>query len=390
MGLAGLFIACANESSLGDKERARDVDAASKDDDETKDTDRPSSEVASPDAGATTTVLPGQRFDFALTDRVYLDLSVPAVVTPSSHDSFAWDIFFDGLTAYTNGGAVGPGFGASFGPSSELDLLFDSAPAVPLRADMSDNAMLNWYWFGPAGITSRFHTYGVRDSEGGLFKVQVLSYYDASTNIPESAVYTLRYAEVTEDDSGEVVEIAGLDARAGGVTLPPSSPAACIDLSSGTTFQLSASEWPTSTEWDLCFQRTEVLLNGGASGRDAVLAVDLDLDPNNGADGGVTPAEQQQTAESALEHFENIDYAALNQPSLPWEEHYETRARIGTRWLTGALDSPSPTSGSWIVRGADGESHYALYFTSISAVSAGDRRNVSVQVKALTPPPITE
>jgi hypothetical protein len=337
------------------------------------------------DAGTGEQQLPGTHLEFELIDSVYIDLSVPAVVRPSSSDTFTWDLLFDGLTLYTNSGAVGPGFGASFGPSSELDLLFDSAPAVPLRADVSSNALFDWYWFGPNGVTSRFHTYGVRDEEGRVFKLQVLSYYDNSGGEPRSAVYTLRFAQATPNGMSDTIELAGIDASAGGVTLPPTSPAGCVDLATGTQLQLSEKQWLASTEWDVCFQRTEVFVNGGLSGNGAVQAIDLDALADT--DAVVTPEEQQQTAESARLRFAEIDYTWLTRPGQPWERQYEVRPRIGTRWLDGEHANQSPTTGSWIVRGADGEQHYALYFTNIANTSATTRA-VGVQVKALAPPSI--
>lgn len=377
--------ACAHDDALstdGDAHDERDaktsVDAAVA-----------SVEDSSPPDAGTSPLLPGSPFEFTIGDRTYVDLSVPALVQPSSADSFAWDLLFDGLTVYTNGGGAGPGLGASFGPSSELDLLFDTAPAVPLRADVNENALLGWYWFGPNGITSRFHTYGVRDGDGRLFKLQVLDYYDVSQGDARAAVYALRFAEVTPEGSGETVELRGIDASAGGVTLPPSSPAGCVDLGSGTALALSATEWASTENWDLCFQRTEVLVNAGSSGVGAVQAIDLEFTPSESPDAGATPSEQERTAQSALAEFDAIDYARLTQSNLTWDRRYEARARMGTRWLSGEPASPSLTGGSWIIRGADGQSHFALYFTGLAAESGAARR-VSVQVKPLAPPTITD
>lgn len=382
--------ACSHEGSLSNTETDSERDAPTERSNRTPDGGT-SSEGESQLVDASDEVaLPGTPFEFTLGGRVYLDLSIPAVIEAPSGDSLAWDLLFDELSAYTNSGAVGPGFAASFGPSSELDLLFDSAPAVPLRADVSENAMLDWYWFGPNGVTSRFHTYGVRDASGRLFKLQVLSYYDTSTDEPRSATYSLRYAEVRPDENGETVELDGIDASAGGITLPPSAPAGCVQLASGTLSQLAPTQWAT-TSWDLCFQRTEIFLNDATTGDaavDGVKVVDLDVAPG-APDGGVTPSEQQQTAQGALARFDELDYAALTSADIRWDRKYSALARIGTRWLRGQPDDPSPTVGSWIIRGANGQSHYALYFTDI-ARAANDTSTVRVQVKPVSPPTITE
>src|SRR5690606_19692859 len=187
--------------------------------------------------------------------------------------------------------------------------LFDTIPEVPMRADLSDGAMSSWFWFSDVGITSRYHIYGVRDGDGRTFKVQVLSYYGGDGHGQASARYTLRYAEVTNDRVGETTELGGIDATAGGVSAPADAPAGCVDLARGKVLTLTKDEWASSADWHLCFQRTDIFLNGGLSGPGNVKAVDLDIDPSSGQDLGVTDAERARTAASELARFDAVTYA---------------------------------------------------------------------------------
>ena len=324
--------------------------------------------------------LPGEPFVFELADSVYIDLAVPAVVQNADRSRSNWDLHFDGLEVYTNSGAAGPGEGASFGPTSELELLFDTAPDVPMRADLSDGAMSNWYWFANNGIISRFRAYGVRDGSGRLFKLQVVSYYGQTGSESESGIYSIRFAEVTETGNGEIVQLSGIDARAGGVSIPAGAAAGCVDLARGEQYLLNKEEWLERGDWHLCFQRTEIFVNGGLSGPGQVAVVDLEQDPAASSPDPVSSDEAMRTAESDLQRFERIGYAELSQSNLPWQREYRVQPRIGDNWLSEDRQTPIP--GSWIVRGADGLRHYALFFTALDS-EVGRERNVAVQIKTL-------
>ncbi len=373
-----LIAGCSEEADLGTAPKspgATGVDAAAN---EIDPRDGGAHVPATSDAG---TSLPGEPFTFALTGNVYLALAGPSVLSGSDRTRSDWDLYFDGLTAYTNGGVAGPGEGASFGPSSALDLLFDTAPAVPMRADLSDGAFSSWYWFAEGGIISRFRVYGVRDSDGRFFKVQVLSYYADGVDgadRAEGGVYAIRFAEVTDGSNGETIELNGIDARAGGVTIPVGSTAGCVDLASGTRYALTKREWLSRSDWHLCFQRTEIFVNGGLSGSAGVVAVDLEQDPSTTGTPTVSSDEAHRTADGERERFDAIGHAELTNPALPWERTYSVRARIGNSWLSS--DGREPLAASWIVRGADGKRHYALYFTDFRG---GENVQVQVQVKAL-------
>lgn len=333
-----------------------------------------------PDAGFD---WPGTELTFDLSDQVYIELAGPRVVTATDPTRLNWDLRFEQFQVFTNGGAAGAGAGASFGPSTDLDLLFDTIPDVPMRADLSDGAMMGWFWFSEAGIASRYHIYGVRDAEGHLFKVQVLGYYGSDDAGRASAQITLRYAEVTEDGVGETQELTGIDASAGGISAPADAPSGCVNLVSGETVELARSEWASSSDWHLCFQRTDVFINQGLSGPGNVAAVDLDVDPETGEDLGLTDAERARTADSERERFDAVGYDDLTRSSLGWDKVYDVLPRIGTRWLQGSPEEPSLVPGTWFIRGADGDSNYAVYFTAVSPTSPTESARVNMQVKAL-------
>lgn len=335
-----------------------------------------------PDAGFD---WPGTELSFELSEQVYIDLAVPRVVTATDPTRLDWDLRFEQFQAFTNGGAAGAGAGASFGPSTDLDLLFDTIPDVPMRADLSDGAMMGWFWFSDAGIASRYHIYGLRDAEGHLFKVQVLGYYGGNDAGRVSAQITLRYAEVTADGVGETQELANIDASSGGISAPADAPSGCVNLARGETVELTRAEWASSTDWHLCFQRTDVFINQGLSGPGNVAAVDLEVDPETGQDLGLTDAERARSADSERARFDAVSYEDLSRSSLGWDKVYDVLPRIGTRWLQGSPEEPSLVPGTWFIRGADGDHNYAVYFTAVSPSSPTAGARVNMQVKALAP-----
>lgn len=341
-------------------------------------TSAPSSSETAVDSDSTRVELPGTTFSLELSvqGERFISLS-PLRVVGFTDD---WDLRFEGLSVFTNGGAAGPGNGASFGPSSELDLLFDTLPDVPLRADASENAMTSWFWFGSDGVTSRFHIYGVRAKDRS-FKLQVLSYLGQAHGGEASASYRIRYGEVSDGEMSAVRELS-VDASAGGISAPADAATGCVDLTSGSVVQLTAKQRAVNLDWDLCFQRTEVILNRGSSGTGDVLAVDLDWDPQSGTDKGLTEEEVQRTAESELERFEDVSHSDLTAPWLPWAKEYPVLPRIGERWLTSDLQ---PIAGTWFVRDASGQQHFAVLFTRFTQARGGTAL-VELQVKPLSVP----
>src|SRR5690606_12492625 len=119
---------------------------------------------------------------------------------------------------------------------------------------------------------------------------------------------------------GETIVLSGIDATAGGVSAPAGAPCGCVNLVRGAFLELTKDEWGTRTDWHVCFQRTDVFLNGGLVGPGDVSAVDLDVDPESGEDTGLTDAEQGRTAASESERFDAVTFGDLNASYLRWDK----------------------------------------------------------------------
>jgi len=329
-------------------------------------------ESEEPDAGSTRdgTLL---EFEVPATGRIFLDLSEPAVV--QAGDSLEWDLAIEGYDVYTNGGASGPGAGASFGPLSAPTFLSDSAPAVPfLTRDEPGGAFLRWYAYDGSdhSVLSRFHVYGIREGER-FFKVQVLSYYAEESGAPVSGAFTVRYAEVTESGAGPTRVASALDAT------EEQEATECLELGSGESLRFTAEEARVSEAWHLCFRRESISVNGGSAGPRGVDAVDLDA---ASTDSELLDDVRRRTAQSELARFEAVDRERLTDPSLSYRPDGVTSAFSG-RWLRTDGTAAEPQDHVWFVLGADGLSRYLVRFDGFSGASAESPGRVALRVKAV-------
>lgn len=325
--------------------------------------------------------LPGKALTLEVgrNDPVYVDLSLPKVVKPDSpSDSKQWDIMLQGWEIRTNSGPSGPGSGASFGPTDELDFLFGEAPDVPfLREDTTGGAFLDWYAYDSSthSLYSRFHVYGVR-SHGELYKLQLLGYYGEQLGAPVSALYRLRYARVDESGSEEPVTIDALDATAGGPNFSNDQPSGCLVLDTGAIAKLTPAEARASEAWDLCFRRDTVTVNGELGGPGKVTAVDLQASETAREN---LDTLKQLTAMSELPRFESVDHARLTDDALAYHGD-RVISGFGDRWFEGRAEDAAPTPTAWLVRGADGEQLYLVVFTAIDGTAESVGR-VSIRVR---------
>jgi hypothetical protein len=288
---------------------------------------------------------------------------------------------FEGYSVYTNGGLSGPGEAGALGPYAPE--IFDTGvdPASPiLTRDAIGGAFLLWYGYdytNPAhALYSRYHVFGVRDAER-LWKVQILSYYGEVEGAPVSAMYRLRYAELTQGGPLATQELSNLDGTAGGATGSEDSPSECLDLGTGARVMLSPAEAVASPAWHLCFRREVISVNGELGGPRGVTAVDL-----NAAE---TPFEtaaelEARTAESELGRFEAATLEALSDPKLGYRGD-RVVSIFSDQWVDPTASPPGPLPGTWVVLAADGDRRFMVSFTGFEGAEAATPGKVIARVR---------
>jgi hypothetical protein len=311
--------------------------------------------------------------------RVYVKLaSPPAIVTPADPKTDkGWDIAFEGLDVYTNSGPSGPGLAEGFGPLDAVVFLDDVAPQVPfLTADKTGGAFIRWWFYDGANHTlnSRFHVYGVKDGDK-QYKVQVLAYYGERDGAPVSALYRVRWAEVTATGSGATKDVSGIDGTAGGPSGAPDAPSECLDLGTGAKVALSPSAARGSTAWHLCFRRQDISVNGEIGGPRNVGAVDLDADKT--AKETLTDI-ANKTPESELARFDGVNAQSL--AGQPFRGDRVVSAFSGL-WIERGSNPPAPAKFAWFVVGADSKSKYLIGFPRFDGATATTPGTVVMRVK---------
>ncbi len=315
--------------------------------------------------------------------RTFVELGTPSVVdvAGTGADSIAWDIALSGHDVFSNGGISGPGDSSAFGPLSAPTYLTDTAPEVPLMLkDRAGGALLDWYDYGGAThqLFSRYHVYALRDG-ARLFKLQILSYYGEELGAPVSALYHVRYAEVTAAGIGETHDVAQIDATAGGSKDDDKQPSGCLDLDTEQVSALTPAEAVTSAAWQLCFRRESISVNGGLSGTRGMGAVDLEAADTATETEAVI---QKRTAASEKKLFDGVDFAALSDESLAYRADGVVTA-FGQRWLEPGTDPLALSTSVWLVIGADGASKYLLRFADLVGDPAIEQATLSLEAKSV-------
>lgn len=326
-------------------------------------------------AGGSDVVWPGERIELQLgADPVWVNLSDRAEVDEAG----AWDLRFEQADIYTNSGVSGSGEGGAFGPYP-IDQYFESGyPEVPfIMKDKFAGAFGTWYNYDLMGghiLYSNFYTYGII-SGGKYYKLQVLSYYGSVGGAPVSAVYSIRYANVSAQGSGTVQVVENLDGTVGGTSGSGENKGTCIKLDSGQKLELTASEAQASSAWDLCFNRTAISVNGGLSGPGGVEAVRLH-------EGDEIPLAEAKTftTENTLPAFNAVSFSDLTNPKWIYRGDRVVSAFNDTvDWLETSAP-PVPGEYSWLVIGNSGAS-FLVAFTDITE-DAGVW-NLTLQVRSL-------
>jgi hypothetical protein len=317
------------------------------------------------------------------TGRVYVKLaSPPAVVTPADPKTDkTWDLAFEGLDVFTNGGPSGPGNAAAFGPNDPIVFLGDTAPMPPfLSADTTGGAFIRWWFYGGAAanhaLYTRFLIYGIKDG-AKQYKVQVLDYYGLRDGAPTAALYRVRWAEVTATGVGPTQDLADLDGTAGGTTASPTVKSECLDLGTSARTMLTPAEARASSAWHLCFRREDISVNGEVGGPRGVGAVDLDA---ASSPSDTLSAVVQKTPESEQARFDGINAASLaNQPF----RGDRVVSAFGTLWLELGANPVAPSKTAWLVQGADGTSKYLVGFARFDGATATSPGTIAMRVKSV-------
>jgi hypothetical protein len=321
-------------------------------------------------------------FEVSAKHTTYVKLGIPGVVEVTDPTiSTDWDLAFEGYDVRTNGGRSGPGYGGAFGPLPVSFFAFPDEPVdVPfIIKDDAGGVFLRWYAYDGTTHTiySRFHVYGIRSGER-LYKVQLLGYYGEVEGAPVSALYQLRYAEVTPDGAGETSVLGNVDGTLGGETPGPDVPGACLSLATGESTLLSSNEAAESPDWDICFRREALSVNGEIGGPGNVSGVDLD---RAGTDGELISDVKQMTPSSEQARFDAVDYATLTSSELDYRGDYVTSA-FSDKWADLSVEPPAPKpSIAFLVVGADGVSRYLIAFNSFEGADEKTPGTVSIGVQ---------
>jgi len=310
--------------------------------------------------------------------RVYVDLDAGAVVGEGD----GWELGFFGANVFTNGGVSGSAKGAAFGPLDPETFGDDKVPAdVPfLIDDFYGGPFVDWWMYEPSEhvIYSRFHVFAVKRG-AEHYKVQLISFYGQVQGAPVAALYKFRVAHVTPGGSETTVSFSDFDGTAGGPDPSPSSPSGCLVLATGQRLELTPAQALTSPDWDLCFRRDTVSVNGGEGGPGGVLAADIHLSESPGE----TLAEViTRTEASELARFDAVDYAAVSDPGLAYKGDGVISA-FTDFWLQPKVTPLAPSDFSFLVAGSDGVTPFLVVFDSFTGATATSPGTVHLRFKKI-------
>jgi hypothetical protein len=309
--------------------------------------------------------------------RVWVDLDVPAL----ADETATWELAFEGRDVFTNGGESGTGMGKAFGPLDPVDFLSEEVPYYPfLIEDEPGGAFVDFYAYDGSEhvLYSRYHVFGVRRADV-LYKVQILGFYGDVAGAPVPAIYSIRYAPVSAAGVGPTTTLTDIDATAGGSMGTENDPSACVTLATGDVQLLLPAEAVASPDWDLCFRRAVISVNGGLGGPGGVEAVDLDREKTKDE----TLADVMlRTADSELPHFDAVDFAALSNPALPWTGDKIVSA-FTDLWLEPGASPIAPAPYAWLVVGSDGTTVFLVGFDGFTGATDTYPGTVHLRVRKL-------
>ena len=311
----------------------------------------------------------------------YVRLDPLAIVTPADpKTSNDWDLEFTGWDVFTSSGPSGPGQCQAFGPL-DTGVFFDSTvPDVPfLYPDAPGGAFHRWYAYeGGSSHTlwSRYHIYGVKDG-AKQWKVQVLSYYGVVMGAPVSAIYSIRWAEVTQAGSMPTQKLTNLDATAGFPMISDASPNECIDLETGARIMLALAAQRVSTMWHLCFRRDKIFVNGELGGPRGVTAADFDFDK--------TPTETVEQVKLKTEQSEQPRFDAITLADFAGKTFRGDRviSAYTDLWIDRTKTPVPPRDAAFLSYAADGKRAFVVGFPKFEGATQDGPGTVVMRVKGV-------
>lgn len=311
----------------------------------------------------------------------YVRLDPLGIVTPADpKTSMDWDLAFTGWDVFTNSGVSGPGQCKAFGPLDTLVFLDGKIPDVPfLYQDITGGAFYRWYAYEGAPnhtLWSRYHVYGIKDGTR-MFKVQVLSYYGVSMGAPVSALYTIRWAEVTASGVMPTQIATDIDASAGGPTGTDASPSECIDLGTGTRTMLDVSAAKASMAWHLCFRRDKISVNGELGGPRNVGALDFDFDKTPGETVEVV---KTRTAGSELARFDAVQASDFDGKVFRGDRIISAYTEL---WIDRTKTPIAPRDAAFLQYASDGKRAFVVGFPRFEGATTQGPAAVVMRVKGV-------
>ena len=331
----------------------------------------------SPDAGAAA-LATGTELRVPVADgKAYVKLANASLSTDED-----WDLAFDGLDVTTNSGLSAHGAGGAggaFGPLDAINFLGDTAPEVPfMTTDTTGGAFLDWYAYDgdTHALWSRFHHFGVKDGDR-LWKVQIESYYGQRDGAAVTALYNLRYAEITGGTLGPTVEVANLDGTAGGLAAPATATSECIDLGTNTRVALTPADARASSAWHICVRRSYISVNGEVGGPRGIAAVDLDA--------AKSATESLATVKTFTAESQKAAFDAITASSFDGKTFRGDRvvSAFGDYWLDTSSAVPAPTGDAWLVLDAAGKQKFLVGFTSFEGATATNAGTIVMRIKSV-------
>ena len=208
----------------------------------------------------------------------------------------------------------------------------------------------------------------------------MLSYYGELQGAPVSALFQIRYAEVSKGDVGATMTLKGINAFAGGTNAPPDAQSGCVDLGTGAMVPLTPAEALASSAWHLCFRRDKISVNGGLGGPRGVVAVDLQASQTESEK---VDDIKKKTDASEQAAFDGVSSATLSDPKLAYNGDRVLSA-FTDHWLDPTASPAAPAKdATWLAVAADGVSKHRLLFDHFEGATSASPGTVALTVKLL-------